>query len=600
MFRAITKAVLILTSMGASLAHAATFYVAPTGSGTNSNSAGNTESNPWATLAYAAGRVSPGDTILLLPGLYHNATYNQTPIDIWKDEETVRINGLHGTAANWITIKPKTPGTVMMKGDGVNIFQIRNSSYVRIEGLIIEGETANIPLSLGFEWQFAYKDANGNIQYRINAPGTTPLTIAEIEALNNLPAPITATRPSYFSTVGLLVQSSHHMEVRNCLIHHAPGPGLRFQGCDYFDCIANEVHNCSRRSSAGNHGLVVHSLTSTNDGNSGHRVRILENKIHDNYNEIYSWSELKPFISPHLDEGKGISMQKNEDEWNLGRVLIANNVCWGNGFSGIHINEGERMDIINNTCYNNHFSGSGPNTGISVAGGDDITIRNNISVALNNFNGRAYSLSQATNITLAKNLAHGTVNEAVNAVATSLTFADPLFVNAGALNFQLTATSPAIGLADDAFDPATDILGAARVAAPDLGAYEYQPAALTPLQTWRQLHFGNPDNTGLGADSADPDFDGLTNITEYAFGLLPQNPSSNALPTFQFNGTHFSSSFTTPEEATGVTILAQWSTNLELNSWLSIPNTGTAPVHTFSLPTTGHNRLFVRFAITNQ
>jgi autotransporter-associated beta strand protein len=43
----------------------------------------------------------------------------------------------------------------------------------------------------------------------------------------------------------------------------------------------------------------------------------------------------------------------------------------------------------------------------------------------------------------------------------------------------------------------------------------------TALESWRQTHFGSTSNSGNGADSADPDNDGLTNLLEYATNSNP-------------------------------------------------------------------------------
>jgi hypothetical protein len=73
-------------------------------------------------------------------------------------------------------------------------------------------------------------------------------------------------------------------------------------------------------------------------------MKITGNKVFDNFNEVYSWSELKTFITPHIDEGKGLAIQKSskiDSDFNFGHILIANNVAFGNGFSGIHTNFAE-------------------------------------------------------------------------------------------------------------------------------------------------------------------------------------------------------------------------------------------------------------------
>lgn len=53
---------------------------------------------------------------------------------------------------------------------------------------------------------------------------------------------------------------------------------------------------------------------------------------------------------------------------------------------------------------------------------------------------------------------------------------------------------------------------------------------LSTLEAWRLGHFGSTDGAGDGADAADPDLDGRTNLFEYATGTNPKasNPGSGA------------------------------------------------------------------------
>jgi hypothetical protein len=46
-------------------------------------------------------------------------------------------------------------------------------------------------------------------------------------------------------------------------------------------------------------------------------------------------------------------------------------------------------------------------------------------------------------------------------------------------------------------------------------------STLTPLQKWREDHFGNPSNVGAGADLATPAGDQVPNLVKYALGLDP-------------------------------------------------------------------------------
>jgi hypothetical protein len=53
---------------------------------------------------------------------------------------------------------------------------------------------------------------------------------------------------------------------------------------------------------------------------------------------------------------------------------------------------------------------------------------------------------------------------------------------------------------------------------------------LTPVQSWRQQHFGTPDPVGDTADDADWDHDGIVNLIEYGTGSSPVVPDSIAVP----------------------------------------------------------------------
>ena len=85
-------------------------------------------------------------------------------------------------------------------------------------------------------------------------------------------------------------------------------------------------------------------------------------------------------------------------------------------------------------------------------------------------------------------------------------------------------------------------------------------AAATNLQTWRQTHFNTTSNTGDAADSADPDFDGLNNLLEFATGTLPKSPNGS-IGSLLKNGTNLE--FTYPRShaavADGLSFAVEWS-----------------------------------------
>jgi hypothetical protein len=485
---------------------------------------GNPTTNTGLTPATAAGltsngsfpmTISPGDIVYLM-GTFTNPSYTTaTPVGVpvhdprfWHGENTIRINQLHGTASNYITIKAYD-NTTLLKGDGGNIFRVQNSSYLKIEGFNIQGEVDNLPLSVANALQFVYIKANATanvldptsaeIEYRDKdcTSNCTAGAVVDDEVYSSL-NPNQVLRPTYYDTRAMYLSDVHHIDILNNHLHHMPGGGLRVSDCEDILIQGNEINDCSRRSSGGTHGLVVTKATSTRTTND-YRIRIIGNKVHHNYNEQYSWAPDKTIITPHIDEGKGISLQRNETttavNWNNGRILIANNICYYNGYSGIHSNDGDRIDVINNSCYFNSYTSSitnytggtnpnGGNVGISISGGKGNRIINNISVIDNNMTRSALStdVSGANAPFVKNNIIYGTTgtigtNPEIDAVQINTQMVSPQFKNPSTNDFGLLSTSPAINQADASFtalDPelTKDYYGNTRTT-PDIGAVEY-------------------------------------------------------------------------------------------------------------------------------
>lgn len=489
---------------------AQTTYYVDQQNGLDSNN-GTSTSTAFQTFTKAKNSVSAGDTIEII-GEYKNPSYNasysysaENDAHLWHSENTIRVHNLNGSAGNFITIKAYDSNTIL-KGDGANIFRVTNSSYLKIEDFNIQGEVDNIPLSIANALQFVYIIDDSNLQGTVTAPDATDIkfrnedetndtddVVEETDTYTDISA-LTVVRPSYIDTRGLYISNSNNIKITSNTIHHTPGGGLRVSDSKFIDIEENEIYRCSAKSYSGTHALVV---TKTEPiGTNAYSINILRNKIHHNYNEQYSWAPTKTIITPRIDEGKGISLQRNNtSSWTngSGRILVANNLCYWNGFSGVHTNDGNRIDFINNTCYMNSYTNTvtyageeqrGNNIGISAQGSDDIKIINNISVIDTDWNAFALAAGGTTNLVVTDNIifgANGTVNEDsdITAVDEDTTIADPLFINAGDENassydFGLNSNSPAIGIADSAEAPTDDFFGATRDVTPDLGAIEYQ------------------------------------------------------------------------------------------------------------------------------
>jgi hypothetical protein len=120
----------------------------------------------------------------------------------------------------------------------------------------------------------------------------------------------------------------------------------------------------------------------------------------------------------------------------------------------------------------------------------------------------------------------------------------------------------------------------------------------SPIESWRQLHFATTANSGIAADTADPDVDSLTNLIEFAFGLNPNLPTADLLSAWQKNGATYSLAFTVPAGVSGVSHIVEYSRSLATTQWTTLPNTGTATHHAYSLNAPNLPNLFFRFRVT--
>ena len=121
-------------------------------------------------------------------------------------------------------------------------------------------------------------------------------------------------------------------------------------------------------------------------------------------------------------------------------------------------------------------------------------------------------------------------------------------------------------------------------------------------QAWRLKWFGTTSNTGTAADAADPYGTGVQNLAVFAVLGPNQDPAMVAaglLPQPQFVGANYVITFTQPTGVSGVTYGAEWRADLASGNWTTITDTGTAPTHTFSVPTAGNPQVFLRLRITS-
>jgi hypothetical protein len=132
--------------------------------------------------------------------------------------------------------------------------------------------------------------------------------------------------------------------------------------------------------------------------------------------------------------------------------------------------------------------------------------------------------------------------------------------------------------------------------------------AYTALENWRFIHFESYDNTGDAADLADPDFDGIANLMEFALGLDPGQAST--IPAIlDEEGNVMSYTLTRLKAAVAeLDFTVEHSESLLPNSWLNtnveevsppLADDGILETVRFNIPTTGE-RHFIRLKVTSK
>lgn len=126
------------------------------------------------------------------------------------------------------------------------------------------------------------------------------------------------------------------------------------------------------------------------------------------------------------------------------------------------------------------------------------------------------------------------------------------------------------------------------------------------LQSWRLGCFGSTSNMGNGADSADPDGDGIPNLMEFALGLNPQSPS-RVPETLTVAEGSIDYRYTRLKAAVAeLDYVIERSDGLEAGSWTSqdivvsptpIDDDGTRETIRVTVPT-GNGRRFIRLKVS--
>ena len=371
------------------------YYVsALSGNDTNSGS----EDAPFATINKGIAAVSAGGTVYVMNGEYKNQGYgtasahpsNGELSENMSNPPAVTINK-SGTEGNYITIRnyPNHSPKIIFDGKG-GILISGPQSYVIIEGFEVQGPAADITYDMAItERNWKVKCDQDGLNYTHN----------------------------YFSGFGIWGGFSqnflhHHIIVRNNIVHHTTGSGIRFNDSDHITIENNTVYNTTWWTSNASSAIVFAETKSQSSSDNGDNIKMIirGNTVYNNWNRIpfYMTQGVVPpngnppsgnygnaSYSTILD-GQGLYVTRSDDDY-YGTFLFENNLCVNNGKNGINFDrsEGSSALIRNNTIYFNGVheiiqdisvnEGNPPHRGQKVAGIKsnffrNVTVVNNIVV----------------------------------------------------------------------------------------------------------------------------------------------------------------------------------------------------------------------------
>ncbi|MGW1963483.1 sigma-70 family RNA polymerase sigma factor [Streptomyces sp. NPDC001935] len=443
-----------------------TYFVSSSGSDSNP---GTSAGSPFRTLQKAADLAGPGDTVAVMNGAYTEPRKGSNVL-------TIKRSGRPGAPITFTAYPGHHP--VLHPKTAWNGISIYGASHIVIKNLEVRGNNAALSLA-GAERSASKTDPTYN---------TNCISVEKNRESGTFP---------------------HHVDIIGNLVHDCAGGGISAIEADHVNIIGNDVHSNAWFTVYGSSGISILTPRDTGGGEPRtYKIRITGNRVHDNETKV-KWEGCRCY-----SDGNGIIVDTTRGDPGRGRpafngrVLVANNISYDNGGSGIHAYKSQHVDIVNNTAYLNGRSTriKTPYANIFAHDSTDVRLLNNIAY------GRP---GQATNSNAGNEDVAYDYNVYFGGKAPEIKgphdiVADPKFTAPGTgsdAGFRLKKGSPAIGSGTAFPAVPTDFTGATHAGgAPDRGAYSFgaptgRGGSSAPAQESPDAADGAV--AGTGADSTD-------------------------------------------------------------------------------------------------
>lgn len=423
-----------ICALYACAAQAATLYVSTTGTDTNPG----TQAQPFLTLTRGVRDLKPGDTLLVMPGLYAESLYGIIPGGTdWNNPVTVKAYD----PSNRPIMKPNANvGAYRVIEFGGNWpIPASQQHYIIIDGFILDGVNVSDSVIKIEDGAHHIRVMNSEL---MNAPNNGVLVYTpEIGNNEFLNLDVHDNGNTDFAH-GLYIANNDNV-IDGCRIYRNAGWGVHVWNSYY---PSDSTSDTPSRNSIRNNIIYDNARV----GGRGPGIGLYQGMGNKAYNNIV------------VNNNVGIVMDYGATD-----TFIGNNVVYKNKSNGILVG----ITATNNTyIYNNIVAESGY-IGISVYQGSNY-VRNNL--------GYHNTVDEPTLSDYAKNyLDYTGTAVAENNIFNPYPGLDPQFVNPENRDFHLRAGSPAINTGLALADVTTDITGTARPQGfgYDIGAYEYVKGA---------------------------------------------------------------------------------------------------------------------------
>ena len=355
------------------------YYVSPTGSDTNP---GTSETEPWATFNRAWLDIHPGDTLILLDGVYY---------------QTLNPNKREGEPGNPITIRAKNDGQAIIDGQYQRIpVQIGKTwvphninEYFVIEGIVARNSSENAV--------FYLFGAHNNVLRRVSAynantdTNSTAIMIAEGDG--NLVEDCIA---SGTGRKMIMVFKGEYNVIRRCFANWEQWDGRNWHdewpwgdGIQLYTSGNNIIENSI---SYGHNPTWAISVFCTGVDCSNNKIlgSMAINAGRDHQNNLITWGDIRPQPStapPDKVRRFGWPLQRVgfviKGGHTINNTLFQDNVAWGNAGVGLGVDQGgsfENNQLNRATIINNGLDAPRTDGGIgtNIVGGEKLIITNSL------------------------------------------------------------------------------------------------------------------------------------------------------------------------------------------------------------------------------